>query len=66
MIRADLHSHTHFSRDGWISPERYVRPREEVFNPAWTPPRGDQTALGLDLVERYDIERVDDCSICHR
>ena len=25
MIRADLHSHTHFSRDGWISPERYVR-----------------------------------------
>ena len=25
MLRADLHSHTHFSRDGWISPERYVR-----------------------------------------
>jgi predicted metal-dependent phosphoesterase TrpH len=25
VIRADLHSHTHFSRDGWISPERYVR-----------------------------------------
>ena len=24
-LRADLHSHTHFSRDGWISPERYVR-----------------------------------------
>jgi predicted metal-dependent phosphoesterase TrpH len=24
MLRADLHSHTHFSRDGWISPERYV------------------------------------------
>jgi predicted metal-dependent phosphoesterase TrpH len=22
---ADLHSHTHFSRDGWTSPERYVR-----------------------------------------
>ena len=48
------------------APERYVRPREEVFNPAWTPPRGDRTALGLDLVERYDIARVDDCSICHR
>lgn len=25
MLHADLHSHTHFSRDGWISPERYVR-----------------------------------------
>jgi predicted metal-dependent phosphoesterase TrpH len=24
MLHADLHSHTHFSRDGWISPERYV------------------------------------------
>ena len=24
MIRADLHSHTHFSRDGLTTPERYV------------------------------------------
>jgi hypothetical protein len=48
------------------APELHVRPREEVFNSAWTPPGGDQRALGLELVERYDIERVDDCSICHR
>lgn len=25
LIRADLHSHTHFSRDGWTTPERYVQ-----------------------------------------
>lgn len=25
MLRADLHAHTHFSRDGFISPERFVR-----------------------------------------
>ncbi len=24
LIRMDLHSHTHFSRDGWTTPERYV------------------------------------------
>jgi predicted metal-dependent phosphoesterase TrpH len=24
-LRADLHAHTHFSRDGFISPERFVR-----------------------------------------
>ncbi|MGH9460783.1 MAG: cytochrome c3 family protein, partial [Vicinamibacteria bacterium] len=48
------------------APERHVRPREEVFNTAWTPPRGDQIAIGLDLVKQYDIERLDDCSICHR
>ncbi len=25
MLRADLHAHTHFSRDGFTSPERFVR-----------------------------------------
>jgi predicted metal-dependent phosphoesterase TrpH len=25
MLRADLHSHTHFSRDGFTTPERFVR-----------------------------------------
>src|SRR5579883_3364798 len=24
-VRADLHSHTHFSRDGWTTPEQYVQ-----------------------------------------
>jgi hypothetical protein len=48
-------------------PERYLRPREEVFNLAWTPPEG-QAALGPRLVARYGIRvgRLTDCSICHR
>ncbi len=25
LVRADLHSHTHFSRDGWTTPEQYVQ-----------------------------------------
>jgi len=46
-------------------PERYVRPREEVFNPDYTPP-ADQQALGARLVREYGIQRRIDCSTCHR
>ncbi len=52
-------------------PERYVRPREEVFNMAWTPmdERGhavSQALLGAQLVQDYDINPSTDCSTCHR
>ena len=48
-------------------PEKFVRPREEVFNLAWKPP-GDQKDLGRQLVEEYQIQttQLTDCSICHR
>ncbi|MEW6298855.1 MAG: cytochrome c3 family protein [Thermodesulfobacteriota bacterium] len=47
-------------------PERYVRPREEVFNMHWGPPAGDHGALGARLVKEYDIHRLTYCSTCHR
>jgi hypothetical protein len=49
-------------------PERYIRPREEVFNMAWEPP-GDQLALGRKLKEEYqirDVRSLTSCSTCHR
>lgn len=46
-------------------PERHVRPREEVFNMAWTPP-ADQLALGRELVAKYRIRKMTDCATCHR
>lgn len=46
------------------NPERYVRPREEVFNMEYEPP--DQLALGRELVKKYKIERFTSCSNCHR
>jgi hypothetical protein len=46
-------------------PERFVRPREYVFSMDWQPP-ANQLALGRELVERYDIKRMTDCSVCHR
>ncbi|HEX6386844.1 MAG TPA: cytochrome c3 family protein [Anaerolineae bacterium] len=47
-------------------PQRFLRPREEVFNLAWQPP-DNQIELGTELVESYDIpvEILTDCSLCH-
>jgi hypothetical protein len=46
-------------------PERFVRPREQVFNMAWQPDR-NQLELGRELVAEYNIERLTSCSVCHR
>ena len=47
------------------NPERYVRPREEVFNMSWQPP-SNQEQLGLQLVQEYHIQSLTSCSTCHR
>ncbi len=49
-------------------PERYVRPRNEVFNPNYSPP-ANQVALGRKLVAEYQIKPasvITDCYTCHR
>lgn len=47
-------------------PERYIRPRNEVFNLHWK--AKDQLALGKKLVAEYhvDTSQLTDCSMCHR
>ena len=49
------------------NPERYLRPREEVFNMSWTAPP-NQSELGRELVRKYNVrtEQLTDCSVCHR
>jgi hypothetical protein len=47
------------------NPERFVRPREQVFSMTWEPPK-DQLALGKKLVADYKIQRLESCSVCHR
>jgi len=47
------------------APERYVRPRSEVFNVNYVPP-SNQIELGQRLVAEYQIERLTSCSTCHR
>ncbi len=49
------------------SPERFVRPKESIFDVKWqTPP--DQLEQGARLVAEYGInkQQLTDCSVCHR
>jgi hypothetical protein len=57
--------HMEWCLDCHRAPERYVRPRAEVFNMTWQHPP-DQIEKGLELMKRYQIERRTDCSVCHR
>ena len=47
------------------NPEKFVRPREEVFNMGWQPPP-NQVELGRQLVKKYNIISRTDCTTCHR
>lgn len=47
------------------SPERYVRPREFVFQMDYVPPP-NQLELGRTLVAEYQIQKLTSCSTCHR
>jgi hypothetical protein len=46
-------------------PERYVRPRQAVYQMDYRPP-ADQLALGRRLVAEYGIQSLTSCSTCHR
>jgi Cytochrome c7 and related cytochrome c len=50
------------------NPEKFVRPRSEVFNVDWQPP-ANQEELGRQLVAEYkvlDARHLTSCSTCHR
>ena len=48
-------------------PERFLRPKEEVFNMSWLAPT-NQRVIGSELKERYHVNdaQLSDCSMCHR
>lgn len=46
-------------------PERYVRPRDRVFDMDYQPP-ANQTAFGPQLAKQYHIQSLISCSTCHR
>ena len=45
------------------APEKYVRPRSEVFNLAYVPT--NQEVDGPRLVKEYNIKKLTSCSTCH-
>lgn len=48
------------------APQKFLRPREHVFDMGWH--ARDQQQLGMDLIHQYRIDtaRLTDCSVCHR
>lgn len=60
------------------NPAQYLRPRDQIYNTEWTPP-ADQLQQGQRLLDEYGIQlyesetvsgqkinRLTNCSICHR
>ncbi len=47
------------------NPEKFVRPKDQVFNMEWVPAE-DQKTLGPKLVKEYKIQKLTNCSVCHR
>jgi hypothetical protein len=46
-------------------PERYLRPRDKVFQMDYQPPP-DQLELGRKLAAEYKVQKLTDCYTCHR
>lgn len=49
-------------------PEKYLRPKERVFDMQWQPP-DDQITKGLELKREYKVQDkfvLTSCSTCHR
>jgi|SRR5579863_1310168 len=46
-------------------PEKFIRPRAEVFNTAYVYP-SNQMELGSKLVAEYHVQKLTDCATCHR
>lgn len=56
---------------GWClechrQPEKFIRPRSEVFSTTWQPP-ANQLDIGKKLVEEYKVnkQQLTNCSVCH-
>jgi hypothetical protein len=47
------------------APEKYLRPRSEVFNAFYQQPK-DQQVLGLELMKEYKVQKLTNCGTCHR
>ena len=58
--------HMEWCLDCHRNPEKYVRPREAVFEFGWEAPRAERATLGRELVRKYNVKSLTDCYTCHR
>jgi len=47
-------------------PEKFVRPREDIFNMTYELSSAEQLDKGKELVTDYHIRKLIECSTCHR
>ena len=47
------------------APERFVRPRDQVFQMGWEA-SPSQAVLGPQLAREYHLQKLTNCSVCHR
>jgi hypothetical protein len=47
------------------APERFLRPRSEVFDAFYQAP-SDQLTLGRELMKEYKVQKLTNCTTCHR
>jgi hypothetical protein len=47
------------------APERFLRPRSEVFDAFYQAPT-NQLALGRQLMKEYKVQKLTNCTTCHR
>jgi len=56
--------HMEWCLDCHREPEKYVRPRDQVFRMDYQAP-ANQLEIGAKLVREYKIRKLTDCSVCH-
>ena len=67
LVRKDQTLYMKWCLECHRQPEKFVRPKSDVFNMAWTSP-ADQLPAGRKLVNQNHIQssKLSDCSVCHR
>ena len=57
--------HMEWCLDCHRAPAEHIRPRSEIFNTSYQPP-ANQDSLAAVLMAEYKVDKLTDCSICHR
>ncbi len=67
LIRSGSTLQMQWCLDCHRNPEKFIRPKEEVFTMGYKPAE-DQATLGPKLVQAYhvNVRQLTNCSICHR
>jgi hypothetical protein len=64
LIAKEHTLHMAWCLDCHRNPAPHIRPREAVFDPTWE--SENQQQLGAELMKAYNVQKMENCSVCHR